>query len=144
MRHQFGVYEVEEFPIALGEKFLPLPAVRFALICAGVMGIVFERCGPVLPPEGAGQRWSERLSHRLGGFAVALLLRVEDAKKQNPRKLRYVLQCARAVRSPHDVTDGLDERRERAGGLDRSALLSRVPHFSCHHCPPSTDSDTIR
>jgi len=66
-------------------------------------------------------------------LAVAPLLRVEDAEKKNPRQLRHVLQRARAVRAPHDVADGFDERRERPRSRDglRTFLLRLV--FGARH-----------
>ena len=144
MRQQFSVYEVEEPPVAHGEEFLPLPAIGLALVGLRMLDIVLERCSPVLPTEGADQRGRERLAHSLGGFAVTLLLRVEDAKEQNPRQLRYVLQRARTIRAAHDVTDGFYVCGERARRLDLASLFRGVVCSGWHHLEPSTDSDMIR
>src|SRR5213594_3813172 len=88
-------------------------------------GVVLEWRGPILPAERAGQRRRKGLAHRLGGLAVALLLRVENAEKENPRKLRHVLQGARAIRAAQDVADGFDESGQRTRSRDglRGLLL---------------------
>jgi hypothetical protein len=59
MRQQLGVDEVEELPVALGEKFLPLPAVGLALVGFRMDEVVLERRGPILPAERTAQRGRE-------------------------------------------------------------------------------------
>ncbi len=85
MRQQFGVDEVKELPIAFREEFLPLPTVGFSFVRLRMLGLILERRGPILPAEGADQRGREGSTHRFGSLSVALLLRIEDAEKKNPR-----------------------------------------------------------
>jgi len=110
VRQQFAVDELEQLAVALLEKLIAFPAVEFALGSFWVGGSVFEGRGPILPAERTKQRGREGFANRFSRFAVSFFLRIKDPEEENPRQFGNILKGAGAIRAPHDVADGFDER----------------------------------
>lgn len=95
MREQIVIDEAEK---ATRHSFRQLKAFR-AL-----------RISPVLPPIRMRKRGREHFRYCLRLLGLRAFALAENAQKQNPRQLRYVLQRPSAVRAPHDVADGFHRR----------------------------------
>jgi hypothetical protein len=67
---------------------------RFSLGGLGAIRLVGIRRGPLLPAIGTAHGRREADAHYIGLFLVARLLRVENAREQNPGQFRHILQGA--------------------------------------------------
>ena len=114
VRQQFGVDEVEELAVALGEQFLPLPAVGLALVGLGMGGVVLEGRGPILPAERAGQRGREgsptASAASRSRFSCASRMRRKRIHVSSGTYCRALAQFERRRMSQMDLTKADSER----------------------------------
>ncbi len=79
------------------------------------------RSRPIAPPKRRLERRREANAKRLRLLRLQLLAVIQDAKEQDPRQLRHVLERARVVRASHDVRDLLDRGVHGRGSCESAS-----------------------